>query len=189
MIKQLRERAATYGTQTLTDIELAALLGYRPKPNETLAESTFLKNVHELSNRFRNDYDKRAKVTNSRDLFRYITNNINPHHQDVEQFYVIAMSRRNHVMGHSLVSIGGVAGTVVDPKVVFKKVMEFPRACAFALTHNHPSGSTEPSKEDIEITKKLKEGGKLLDLYFVDHIITGHNLYNDYHSLTDEGNI
>jgi DNA repair protein RadC len=186
MIKQLREKAATYGTQSLTDIELAAVLGWKPKPNENLKDSQFLKNVHELSNRFRS-YDRiKNNISSSKDAFDFITI-LGLQTLDIEQFYVIALNRSNNVLKSFKLSEGGTSGTVVDTKILFKKLLEVPKVCGFIITHNHPSGGLKPSHLDIEITKKINQASKLLDLSLFDHIIIGGDNYNSYTSMQDEG--
>jgi DNA repair protein RadC len=81
------------------------------------------------------------------------------------------------------VSLGGVSGTVVDAKIIFKKALEIP-ASAIILCHNHPSGNLRPSGADIEITKKVKEGGALIDINVLDHLIVSER---GYFSFADEG--
>ncbi|MDX5422247.1 MAG: JAB domain-containing protein [Hymenobacteraceae bacterium] len=101
----------------------------------------------------------------------------------VEQFKVLLLSRANKVLGLYEVSTGGVAGTVADPKLIFVAAL---KACAsgIILCHNHPSGNLKPSQADLQLTKKIKQGGELLDIAVLDHLIlTGEG----YYSLADEG--
>lgn len=101
----------------------------------------------------------------------------------VEQFKVLLLNRANRVLGIYEVSTGGIAGTVADPKLIFAAAL---KACAsgIILSHNHPSGNLKPSAADLQLTKKLKQGGELLDIAVLDHIIlTGEG----YYSLADEG--
>jgi DNA repair protein RadC len=188
--KELRERAESYGTAHLSDIELAALIGYKPKPNEALVSSEFIKHVHELSNRFRAaDFDLAMKVQSSRQLFDYITTRHTLQNLFVEHFYVIALNRQNKVIKSIKISEGGLDACLVDPRVIFTQLLSIKGCTTFALFHNHPSGNLTPSQQDINITKKLKEGGKLLDLHLLDHIIIGGNNFNTYLSLGDEGHL
>lgn len=101
-----------------------------------------------------------------------------------EEFWILLMNRSNHVIGREMVSVGGVSGTVVDSKMVFRKALEKPSASSIILCHNHPSGSLRPSNEDIHLTKKLKEAGKLLDMNVFDHLIVSER---GYFSFADEG--
>jgi DNA repair protein RadC len=101
----------------------------------------------------------------------------------VEQFKVILMNRANRVLGIYEMSTGGVSGTVVDPKLVFMAALKT-NACNLILTHNHPSGNLRPSRADEELTSKIKEGGKFLEIKVSDHIIVTNE---GYFSFADEG--
>jgi DNA repair protein RadC len=101
-----------------------------------------------------------------------------------EEFIVLVLSRSNRVIQSIDISSGGLSGTVVDVKKIFRKVLEIERAAAIILGHNHPSGNPNPSKADIAITTKIKAAGKLLDISVLDHIIVAGEGYT---SLADEG--
>lgn len=121
------------------------------------------------------------KVTQSRDAFDYLY----PHLADLdhEQFFILLLNRSNHILKHIQISKGGVAGTLVDAKLVFKPAIE-ELASAVILCHNHPSGNLQPSQSDKDLTKKIKEAGKVLDISVLDHLI----FTNDgYLSFADEG--
>jgi len=123
----------------------------------------------------------KTKITCSTDIYNYIKPQLLdlPH----EEFWIILLNRANVVMKKMPVSSGGVAGTVADPKIIFKHALES-LASAIILVHNHPSGNLKPSTADISLTKKMKEAGSLLDLPILDHIIfTEHQ----YYSFADEG--
>ena len=123
----------------------------------------------------------KTKITCSTDIYNYIKPQLLdlPH----EEFWIILLNRANVVMKKMPVSSGGVAGTVADPKIIFKHALES-LASAIILVHNHPSGNLKPSSADIMLTKKMKEAGALLDLPILDHIIfTEHQ----YYSFADEG--
>lgn len=123
---------------------------------------------------------KRVKITDSRSAF----DELYPHLGDLnhEEFWVLFLNRANQVIGKQNISKGGVSGTVVDPKVVFKSAVQFP-ASAIILGHNHPSGNLKPSQADHQLTRKLKEAGKALDIPVLDHLIIGER---DYFSFVDE---
>jgi DNA repair protein RadC len=101
----------------------------------------------------------------------------------LEQFKIILLNRANKVLGIAEISLGGVSGTLADPKVIFSTAL---KACASSviLAHNHPSGNLKPSSADIELTNKLKAGGLLLDIAIFDHIIVTSE---GYYSFADEG--
>lgn len=120
------------------------------------------------------------KILSSKDAYLMLK----PEFEDLphEEFWILLLNRANFVIGKHFISKGGQAGTVVDPKVIFKVAMEH-NAAYIVLAHNHPSGNLKPSAEDISITKKLKESGLLLELPIFDHlIITDHT----YLSFADE---
>lgn len=93
-----------------------------------------------------------------------------------EEFWVILLNRAHKVIKIGKISSGGVTGTVVDPKVVFKTALE-ELACSIILCHNHPSGNLKPSKADINITQKIESAGKTLDIQVLDHLIVANNSY------------
>ncbi len=128
--------------------------------------------------------DERPKVTCSTDIYDLLKGNWdNGKLEFVEQFKVLLLNRANKVLGLYELSTGGVAGTVADPKLIFVAAL---KACASAivLCHNHPSGNLTPSAADIQLTKKIKEGGSLLDIAVLDHLILTSE---EYYSFADEG--
>lgn len=100
-----------------------------------------------------------------------------------EEFWVLLLNRSNHLIRKQQVSQGGVAGTVVDSKIVFKMALDA-LACGIILAHNHPSGNLSPSDADIRLTNKLRDAGVLLDIHILDHVIIGGQ---DYFSFADKG--
>lgn len=98
-------------------------------------------------------------------------------------FQIILLNRANRVLGIVPISVGGTAGTVADPKVIFVSALKC-NASSVILCHNHPSGNLKPSQADIELTRKLKAAGQFLDLPVLDHIILTKDAY---FSFADEG--
>ena len=122
------------------------------------------------------------KISSSRDVFDLML----PNWLDidyVESFQVILLNRGSRLLGVSKISVGGVASTVADPKKIFQTALKA-NSSALILVHNHPSGTTEPSTRDQEITKKCVQAGKFLDLPVVDHVILTREAY---FSFADEG--
>ena len=101
-----------------------------------------------------------------------------------ESFYILMLNRANRVLGWHLVSVGGVSATLVDPKIIFCVALNS-LACGVILCHNHPSENTEPSKSDIDLTRKLIQAGKILEISVLDHIILAPG--NEFYSFADEG--
>ena len=100
-----------------------------------------------------------------------------------EEFWVLYLNNSNKVIHKSQLSKGGIAGTVVDIRLVFKMALE-QNATSLILTHNHPSGKLEASNADKEITQKLKLAGEQLEIRVLDHIIITEK---GYLSFQDEG--
>ncbi len=100
-----------------------------------------------------------------------------------EEFWVLFLNRGNKVLNKSKISQGGISGTVIDPRLILKQAIE-QLASSIILCHNHPSGNNRPSREDIRITKKMSEAGKLFDIPVLDHIIIAGE---KYYSFADEG--
>jgi DNA repair protein RadC len=100
-----------------------------------------------------------------------------------EEFWVLLLNRANKLIKKKKVSEGGVSGTVADPKIIYKMALE-ELASGVIVAHNHPSGNLTASQSDIELTKKLKEAGKFLEIQLLDHIIVAGSKYL---SFADEG--
>ncbi len=129
------------------------------------------------------DAPARATITCSRDIYHLMRPNLLD--LPYEEFWVILLNRANAVMRKVAISQGGVAGTVADPKMIFKEALE-QLASSIILVHNHPSGNRQPSAADLALTKKLRQAGDFLDLPVLDHLI-----YTDrgYYSFADEGTL
>ncbi len=100
-----------------------------------------------------------------------------------ENFCILLLNRANKVLKTVRISDGGITGTVVDQRKVFKVALDN-NATSIILGHNHPSGQLSPSDADIQLTKKMKAAGETLDLPVLDHIIVGDG---NYYSFADEG--
>lgn len=100
----------------------------------------------------------------------------------LEEFKIILLNTSNRVLGIADISRGGVSGTSIDPKIVFAIALKT-NSSKIILSHNHPSGNLQPSNADIALTKRLKDGGKLLDIEVCDHIIISNY---GYYSFADE---
>ena len=127
---------------------------------------------------------ERAKITNSNDAFQLLKENWNYEIIEfIEEFKIILLNRAHRVLGIVPISVGGTAGTICDPKVIYVTALKC-NAASIVLVHNHPSGNLRPSQADIELTKKLKAAGQFLDLPVLDHIILTKDAY---FSFADEG--
>lgn len=103
----------------------------------------------------------------------------------IERFYVLYLNNANQVQSVSLVSMGGLTGTVVDARIVFATALNC-LATSIIIAHNHPSGNTTPSNADIQLTGKISEAGRILDIPVLDHIILTED---SYYSFSDEGRL
>lgn len=124
---------------------------------------------------------KREKITASKDAFDIMK----PLMLDLphEEFWLLMLNRANLVIKKELISRGGVAGTVVDTKIIFKTAVEN-YANSIIICHNHPSGNLKPSEADIKITKNIKEAGKIMEIPLLDHLIVTES---GFYSFADEG--
>jgi DNA repair protein RadC len=96
--------------------------------------------------------------------------------KDREYLIVLSLDTKNKVNALSVVSIGSLNSSIVHPREVFK-IAILSNAASIIISHNHPSGDTTPSTEDLNITKRLKECGKILGIDLIDHIIIGNEKY------------
>ena len=102
---------------------------------------------------------------------------------DHEEFWCMFLNTSNGVIKKEIISKGGMASTIVDVRVIMKRALLL-SATGIILVHNHPSDRTKPSQSDINITKNIKEGAKLLNVTLLDHVIVGDT---NYYSFADEG--
>ncbi|MBX2896879.1 MAG: JAB domain-containing protein [Cyclobacteriaceae bacterium] len=127
---------------------------------------------------------ERTKITCSRDAYEVLQQTWDESKLEfVEQFKVILLNRAHRVLGIFEVSTGGVSGTVADPKIIFGAALKGV-ASGIMLAHNHPSGNLLPSQSDIDLTRKIKEGGRFLEIQLLDHIIITSE---GYYSFADQG--
>ncbi|WP_366184936.1 DNA repair protein RadC [Flavobacterium ovatum] len=121
------------------------------------------------------------KVTSSKLVFEIMQPIIGelPH----EEFWILYLNNSNKIISKRQLSIGGITGTLVDVRLVFKNALEI-GAVSLILCHNHPSGTLVPSEADKNITRKLKTAGESLEVKVLDHLIVTEN---NYFSFVDEG--
>ena len=125
--------------------------------------------------------EEKPKVVTSADganIFKPLLSDL-PH----EEFWVLLLNRNNLAIDKFMVSQGGLTGTVIDVRLILKTALE-KLACSIILCHNHPSGNLMPSDADKEITRKIKEAGKHMDIPVLDHLIIANDAY---FSFADEG--
>jgi len=103
-----------------------------------------------------------------------------------EQFVVLYLNRSNEVIGGYKHSIGGITGTVADIRIILSIALKV-LATGIVLCHNHPSGKLTPSHADKDITQKMKEAAKYMDITVIDHLIVSNT--QSYYSFSDEGTL
>ncbi len=135
----------------------------------------------ELGSRRRLAEATKEKITSSRHAFEIL----HPKMADkqYEQFWMIALNRSNNLISLKQISDGGITGTVVDIRRIFKLALE-ENATSIILAHNHPSGNLSPSDADKKITRSLKDAGNTMDILVKDHLIIADS---GYYSFADEG--
>lgn len=123
----------------------------------------------------------KKNISSSKDAFDEMVGVMSdlPH----EEFWVLYLDRRNAVIKKMNVSKGGVTGTVADSKIIFKEAIQL-LASAVILLHNHPSGNLKPSDTDVQLTKKMAEIGKIMEIPVLDHLIVTDK---GYFSFSDQG--
>lgn len=147
-----------------------------------LAKAISIVSALELGRRRKDvEFAEKVKITCSSDIYQLMK----PELLDLpkEEFWVLLLNRANRLIRKEQISSGGVSGTVADPKIIFKSALEH-YASSIVLVHNHPSGNLKPSQSDINLTQKMKEAGKLLEIPVLDHLIFGDN---GYMSFVDDG--
>ncbi len=137
----------------------------------------------ELGRRRGNADLERVEIKQGRDVFNIMQPIIGdlPH----EEFWVLFLNRRNHMIDRVLISSGGVSGTTVDVRIIMKKAIER-LASTLILVHNHPSGNITASTEDKNLTKRIVDAAKLLEINVVDHVIIADK---DFFSFSEHGMI
>ena len=133
-----------------------------------LAKATQIKATFEISSRLSTQVPtyKSKELTDPEKVYRLIKGKLKDYHK--EHFYIIALNSRNHSIAE--VSVGSLNASVVHPREVFAEAIKN-KAASVIFAHNHPSGDPEPSENDLLLTKKLVESGKILGIEVADHII------------------
>lgn len=122
----------------------------------------------------------RTQISSSRDAANFFRQIFDAEQLEVrEQCMAVFLNASNETIGFFLVSIGGITSTIVDKRLIFRAAIEC-GATGFILAHNHPSGSTKPSNDDLKLTSDLIRGGKILGIKMMDHIILTATEYTSF---------
>ncbi|HEY5590245.1 MAG TPA: JAB domain-containing protein [Paludibacter sp.] len=123
-----------------------------------------------------------SKVITSADAYD-VLKDVFPSLDYREYFYILCLNRNNKVLGYCQISAGGLNGTVADVRMIMQTALKS-NSCSVILSHCHPSGNLIPSEADKDLTRKIKEAGKVLDIAVLDHLILTSETY---FSFADEG--
>ena len=169
-----------HNLNSLTKLSISQLMNFKGVGE---AKAITIISALELGRRQRSEdaLQFKNKVTSSKVVFEIMQPIIGE--LSHEEFWVLFLNNSNRVISKSQLSKGGITGTIVDVRLVFKLALES-GATGLILCHNHPSGSLIPSSADKEITKKLKQAGDSLDVKVLDHLIITET---KYYSFVDEG--
>jgi DNA repair protein RadC len=207
-MKEIVSRLNTLGTASLTNKELAVLLlgdktaesvlsfyngdlkkiaGAYPSdffkvPGVTKSKAAKISALFELGRRKQSQEScEKPFMRSSGDIAAFVSSIIgdSPH----EVFACLFLNRSNKIVNWQVISTGGITGTVADPRIILKLALNH-SAVYVVLAHNHPSGSLKPSRADEELTQKIKEAARYIDVAVLDHIIVSDH---GYYSFADEG--
>ena len=140
--------------------------------------------VGEVELTYKSTSRSRSKIYSSEDAYKILL----PTYKEgticyKEYFKVLLLSQSNQVLGYTLISEGGITETCADVRVILQAAL-LTNSVALVLAHNHPSGNLKPSRQDMEITKQVKEAAKLMRISVIDHLILTDA---GYYSFADEG--
>ena len=140
-------------------------------------------NISEIELHYKCKGKDSIKINSSKEAFEVLRDKWDNNTIELqEEFKVLLIDRDNTVLGIYSLSKGGIAGTVVDVRLILVAALKA-KASAIILAHNHPSGNLRPSGQDLNLTKKIIKATKLLDIDLLDHIILSNQ---DYYSFRDE---
>ena len=142
--------------------------------------------VGEVELTYKSTSRSRSKIYSSEDAYKILL----PTYKEgticyKEYFKVLLLSQSNQVLGYTLISEGGITETCADVRVILQAAL-LTNSVALILAHNHPSGNTKPSRQDMEITKQVKDAARLMRITVLDHLILTDT---GYYSFADEGEL
>ena len=127
----------------------------------------------------------RVKISNSKDSYNVLKHFFEPYMEHREVVYAIYMNTANKVLHVMRISEGAINNCLIDAKILFQGALNV-NACNIIIAHNHPTGSSFPSQQDLTMSLKLRDAAKLLDMQLLDSIILTEDSYT---SLADDGNM
>ena len=146
----------------------------------TAADRKKLKTIKEAFESYQVEKIERLTVTSSSFIGNHLVNLLNEKQQ--EEVHVLSLNTKNEVISIDMIFKGSLNSSVAHPREIFKKAVEH-SAARIIITHNHPSGNTEPSEADLSFTRRIVEAGEVMGIEVIDHFIIG----NTYLSLREHG--
>ena len=142
--------------------------------------------VGEVELTYKPKFKSLHKIVSSEDAYKYLL----PTYKEGTIFYkeyfkVLFLNQANQVLGYTLISEGGITDTTVDVRIILQAAL-LTNSVALILAHNHPSGNLKPSRQDMDITKQVKEAARLMRISVIDHLILTNA---GYYSFADEGEL
>ena len=172
---EMSDRLITkYGIDKLNDLslkELQEIRGIGP------AKAMQMKALFEFNKRHNLSKVNNLPIKTAKDVFLYASEKLADNKK--EHFMVLHLDTRNKIIKDEIISIGTLNASIIHPREVFKSAIK-ESANSIILVHNHPSGDSEPSMEDREITEKLMEAGEILNIKVLDHVIIGKDNYHSF---------
>ena len=142
--------------------------------------------VGEVKLSYKPKFKNQQKVTCSEDAYRYMLSTYKKGTICYKEYFkVLFLNQAKQVLGYTLISEGGITETSVDVRVILQAAL-LTNSVAIILAHNHPSGNTKPSRQDMEITKQVKDAARLMRITVLDHLILTDA---GYYSFADEGEL
>ena len=201
LLREAAERIADLGPAALTDVELTAILLGSAETAKRLCIAVNVRRLHEVPD---SDLaavrgvgpEKVRKLLAAAEIGRRLWNATDPlplirgpeqvyeHCRDIrssnrEHFVAFYLNSRHQILRREVISIGSLNASIVHPREVFRPAIVL-CAAALVLAHNHPSGDTQPSEEDLAITRRLHEAGRLLGIELVDHVVVAESGYTSF---------
>lgn len=154
--------------------------------NNTISSTNY--EAFEFKVSYKRSHQSKFKITSSHSAYQYLRPLYGSHIDWKESAYLLCLDRANAIIGHYRISEGGIAGTMMDPKIILGIALKA-QASGIILSHNHPSGNLNPSQADVSITRKIKQACELLDMSLLDHIImvSEEVSHTPYYSFIDQG--
>lgn len=168
-----------HGIDKLCDLslkELQEIDGIGP------AKAMQIKALFEFNKRHSLSRQNGKPIKSAKDVYDYASQRLNSN--DKEHFMILHLDSKNRIIKDEVISIGTLNASIIHPREIFKSAIK-ESANSIILVHNHPSGDSEPSAEDEQVTEKLFEAGELLSIKVLDHVIIGKD---NYHSFKEKGN-